>query len=151
MRCFKSLGGIAGVVAIGVAVACTESTGPAEIGTYTLHSIAGEEVPSVFLDGDFSTLRILADTLILWEDGTGRETWLYESTDKTAGSDTSYTVTDNLEYSVTNGRIEIAYECHDFAICAAPPHLAGVFTDSGLEFDLSLGRVPLVFHRIGGM
>jgi hypothetical protein len=93
-------------------------------------------------------VRLLADTLFLADDGTGREVQRVQLLDNAARLMEEYTTDTNLEYTFEGGRLEIAYECADSGSCIAPPHLAGVRTDLGLEFDLALGRVPLVFERL---
>lgn len=127
---------------------CAESTEPEVAEAYVLRSVAGEQLPAVFLDGDFATLRILADTLFLKEDGTGYEARLSEMVDKADGSTNRYSSEANLDYLLANGRIEISYECADMGSCIAPPHLAGAVTITGLVCDVSLGRVPLLFERL---
>lgn len=127
---------------------CGESTEPEVADAYVLRSVAGDQLPAVFLDGDFATLRILADTLFLKEDGTGYEARLSEMVDKADGSTNRYSSETNLDYVLANGRIEISYECADMGSCIAPPHLAGAVTITGLVCDVSLGRVPLLFERL---
>lgn len=140
-----------GVALVAAAVSgCSDAAAPEDSGVYVLRSISGNDVPAVFRENDFTTLHILADTLVLFDDGFGRETWLFESVDKSDGSTHSYADKSELEYTESSGRIEIAYKCDDLALCIAPPHLVGFFTGSGLEFDVSLGFVPLVFDRTGG-
>jgi hypothetical protein len=127
---------------------CGESTKPEVAEAYVLRSIAGDQLPAVFSDGDFVTLRILADTLFLAADGTGYEARLSEMVDKANGSTNRFSSETNFDYLVANGRIEISYECADMGSCIAPPHLAGAVTITGLACDVSLGRVPLLFERL---
>lgn len=145
------------VIAALAAFGCSEKqepTGTAELRrseTYVLRTIDGDPVPAVFNDSEIATERLLADTLILDHGGTGREVQLREVLDKTTGVMNTYTVTNDLTFSVQDGRIEIAYECNDviiFASCIAPPHLVGVVGSTGLLFDHALGRTPLAFERI---
>lgn len=120
--------------------------------TYVLRTIAGEAVPAVFTDHEFSTQRIVADTLVLAGGGTGREVQVLAVLDKTTGELATHTDTLDLTFTVDDGRIEIAYECNDviivFASCIAPPHLAGDVASTGIVFDFALGRTPLAFERI---
>jgi len=129
-------------------VACSEAAGPEYAEVHVLRSVAGDPLPAVYRDGDFATLHILADTLFLANDGTGREVRLSETVDKGDGSTNRYTSVTNFDYVLANGRIEIAYECADMGSCIAPPHLAGAVTITGIAVDLSLGRVPLLFERL---
>jgi len=129
-------------------LACSEATGPDIAETYVLRSVAGDPLPAVFRDGDFATLHMLADTLFLAADGTGYEVQLSEMVDKASGSRNRFTSVINLDYTVVDGRIEIAYECADMGSCIAPPHLAGPVTITGIVFDVSLGRAPLSFERL---
>jgi len=133
--------------ACGVA-SCGESTRPEVAEAYVLRSIAGDQLPAVFSDGDLATFLILADTLFLADDGTGYEARLSEIVDKTNGSTNRFSSEDNFDYVLENGRIEISYECADMGSCIAPPHLAGAVTITGLACDMSLGRVPLLFERL---
>jgi hypothetical protein len=127
---------------------CGESTEPEVAEAYVLRSIADDQLPAVFRDGDFATLWILADTLFLADDGTGYEARLSEMVDKADGSTNRFTSETNFDYELANGRIEISYECADMGSCIAPPHLAGAVTITGLVCDMSLGRVPLQFERL---
>jgi len=127
---------------------CRESTTPEVAEAYVLRSVAGEQLPALFRDGDLAALWILADTLFLAEDGTGYEARLSEMVDKADGSTNRFTSRTNFDYAQANGRIEISYECADMGSCIAPPHLAGAVTITGLACDVSLGRVPLLFERL---
>jgi hypothetical protein len=137
------VGAVVGFVGCG-----SDAAAPEIAQAYVLRSVAGDPLPAVFRDGDFTTLHLLADTLFLRTDGTGYEVRLQELVDKSDGSTNRYTSENNLEYTLQDGRIEIAYECADMGSCIAPPHLAGAVTITGIVFDLSLGRVPLLFERL---
>ncbi len=60
----------------------------------------------------------------------------------------SYTTESPFSVEFVEGRIQIAFDCPDFASCVAPPHFVGYETDMGITFDESLGAAPLVFERI---
>ena len=134
--------------ALTCAVACSEVAGPDIAERYVLRSIDDDPLPAVFRDGDFATLSIIADTLFLAVDGTGHEVQLLESISKADGQAHTYTSVSDLEYTVTDGNISVAYECPDMASCIAPPHLVGAVTITGIVFDFALGRVPLRFERL---
>ncbi len=136
------------VGALSCAVACGGVVGPDIAERYVLRSIDDDPLPAVFRDGDFATLSIIADTLFLAVDGTGYEVQLLESMSKTDGQAHTYTSVSDLEYTVTDGNISVAYECPDMASCIAPPHLVGAVTITGIVFDFALGRVPLRFERL---
>jgi hypothetical protein len=129
-------------------VACGDAAGPELAERYVLRSIDGDALPAVFREGDFATLSIIADTLFLAVDGSGYEVQLLESLSKADGQSHTYTSVSELEYSVTDGNITVAYECPDVASCIAPPHLVGAVTITGIVFDVALGRVPLQFERL---
>ncbi len=137
------LGAVAGLAA------CSDATGPEYAEAYVLRSVAGDPLPAVFRDGDFATLYVLADTLFVTDDGTGYEKRLSEMVDKADGSVNRFSSTTKFDYVIDGGRLEIAYECADMGSCIAPPHLAGAVTITGLVCDVSLGRVPLLFERLG--
>jgi hypothetical protein len=130
------------------AVACGDIAGPEIAERYVLRSIDGDPLPAVFRDGDFATLSIIADTLFLAVDGTGYEVQLLESISKADGHSHAYSSVSDLEYTVTDGNISVAYECPDMASCIAPPHMVGAITITGIVFDVALGRVPLQFERL---
>ncbi len=139
---------VAGIILATAPVGCGE---PAAIVTgeaYVLRSIAGEAVPAVFAESDMVRVRILADTLVLAEDRTGYEVQRLETLTKTDGSLETYRSVMSLTWSVRDGRLAIAYDCPDFASCIEPPHLVGRATGTGVVFDYSLGRTPLVFERV---
>jgi hypothetical protein len=131
-------------------IGCGETAASAAGDTYVLRSIAGDALPAVFTESDAVRVRILADTLVLADDRTGHEVQRLETLTAVDGSLHTYRSVVTLTWSVRDGRLEIAYDCPDFASCIAPPHLAGAATAAGLTFDQSLGRAPLVFERIPG-
>lgn len=139
---------VAAVVLSVVPVACGEPAAIAEGETYVLRSIAGDLVPAVFTESDMVRVRILADTLELAEDHTGREVQHLETFTTVDGSLDTYRSVVSLTWSMRDGRMTIAYDCPDFAACIEPPHLAGTATVTGVTFDFSLGRTPLVFERV---
>jgi len=129
-------------------VGCGDPAASAAGETYVLRSIAGDAIPAVFNESDAVQVRILADTLVLAESGIGHESQRVETLTQGDGSLDTYDVAVQLTWIIREGRLEIAYECPDFASCIAPPHLAGTVTASGLAFDISLGRAPLIFERL---
>lgn len=139
---------VAAVVLAVAPVACGEPTAIAGGETYVLRSIAGDPVPAVFTESEMVRVRILADTLELAADRTGREVQYRETFTTVDGSLDTYRSVVSLTWSVRDGRMTIAYECPDFAVCIEPPHLAGTATSAGVTFDYSLGRTPLVFERV---
>ncbi len=138
-------------VLLAAASGCGDALEPGTYDEYVLRSIAGEPPPAIFVDHEGGTLRILADTLFLTADGTGREVQRLEFTDKAEGSVQVFTAGNELTYTTEEGRLEITYECNDVITvtsCVAPPHLVGSFTPTGLRFTFSLGRAPLEFERV---
>ena len=138
-------------VVLAAASGCGAVLEPGTYDEYVLRFVAGEPLPAIFVDHEGGTLRILADTLFLTADGTGREVQRLEFTDKAEGAVQAFTAANELTYTAEDGRLEITYECNDVFIatsCVAPPHLVGLFTPTGLRFTFSLGRAPLEFERV---
>jgi hypothetical protein len=134
----------------GALPACGDAAGPVAEDSYVLRSIAGDALPALFSESEAVRVRIVADTLVLEDDLTGHEAQRLETYTKVDGSLDIYDTTISLRWVMREGRLEITYDCPDFATCIEPPHLAGTATATGLDFDYSLGRSPLIFERVGG-
>jgi hypothetical protein len=134
---------------------CGEPLGPEDVaGTYVLRSVAGELLPAVAVASDDATFRIVADTLRLRADGTGRRltTTEIEPAVAPAGGNGPEVVRGEraLRFRVVSARVEIEYVCGINEMCVAPPHLSGRRGRGELRIDYALGgRVPLVYGRIG--
>ena len=145
----------AALLAIVLLAGCGEPLGPEDVaGTYVLRSIAGEPLPAVSLASGDGTFRIVADTLRLRADGTGRRltTAEIELAVAPAGEDGQEVVRGEraLRFRVVGARVEIEYVCGINEMCVAPPHLSGRRGRGELRIDYALGgRVPLVYARIG--
>ena len=129
---------------------CGDPVEPLAFEDYVLRTIDGDPLPAVFIDNAAVATWILTDTLHLVEDGTGwRRTLTLLVIPGGNPSERLSSLETPLTHRVVSGRVEIELACEDTASCIAPPHLAGDRTPSGLRFDVALGRVPLVFERLG--
>jgi hypothetical protein len=139
-----------GPLAVVVLTACGEPAEPVPYAEYVLRSIAGERLPAVTTFSLSVDTWILTDTLRLAEDGTGwRRTVILFVTSGGVPSERLHVEERELTHALVEGRLEIVFRCQDTGSCIAGPHLAGVFTPAGLSFDVAMGRVPLLFERLG--
>lgn len=69
----RSLHGVRLGALLAAASACRGWLEPGTYDGYVLRSVAIEPLPAIFVDHEGGTLRILADTLFLSSNGTGRE------------------------------------------------------------------------------
>ncbi len=103
-------------------LSCESSTGPDEVAAeFVLVSLASQSLPAS--PGHGSDLMVMADTLRLFEDGTGQRRMWY-----TSGSLRVLMVSrDALTWRTVEDRLEVSFPCDDHALasCIAPPHLVG--------------------------
>lgn len=132
-----------------VLAACSDPIGPSDVaGMYVLERIGSDALPAVYQSDEYFRLKILADTLWLNEDGSGRRTALlaYEALQGGDDSNGEVPVADEFTFQVVRGRIEIAFACDDTSVCAAPPHFLARLKDGRLQvFNTIVGRVPLIY------
>ncbi len=127
--------------------ACQDSTAvPAGGSRYALRSIAGNPLPAIYAQNPDVTSRVIADTLLLREDGTGE----WKAVIENFFGGPTHVGSAELTYTQRDASITIAFVCDDMGSCLAPPHLVGEIDSSGLEFHLSrISRAPLVYERVG--
>jgi hypothetical protein len=137
------------VLSFAVFLLCSCNLDPDVAGErYVLRSIAGIALPAPYAQNPQHNARILADTLILREDGTGEWRALIEQ------SLNGPTNTARIEVTFTQDGDDIAvsFVCPDLASCVAPPHYVGEALSGGdrIEFRTSrVTRAPLIYARIG--
>ena len=147
------------------ALGCRAAVDPDPFGAgsvFVLQSIAGESLPATEAQNAACRSLVVADTLALYDDGTGvRRTVLdvpsYEGavdpvTCESAASSPRKRVTqeNDFTYRLNGTAIAVDYPCNDVIIvmasCIAGPHHTGMLTAEGLVFDVSrTGRAPLVY------
>jgi hypothetical protein len=119
-------------------------------GTYVLRGIAGEPLPALAWETEYTAVHILADTLHLVPGGRGevRRTVEVHSFVPQPSQQVS-SMRSELGIRLHRGRLELTHVCPPNANCVAGPHLIGQLTAEGLTFDTGDGiRVPLVYERI---
>lgn len=141
-------------IALGAAASCDDSpvspvSGPGEL--FVLRTIDGDALPAPAVVTDGYALELVADSLLLRPDGTGREVRV--------GRQTSSGVTEQVreivdfEYTRVGDSIAVTVPCNDglvgSASCIAPPHYAGRRTPDGISFDFWVGfQTPMVFELV---
>jgi hypothetical protein len=115
---------------------------------YVLRSIAGIALPAPYAQNPQHTARILADTIVLREDGTGEWRALIEQ----SLNGPAHVARVELTYTQDGDDIAVSFVCKDGAACVAPPHYVGEALSGGdrIEFRTSrVTRAPLIYARIG--
>lgn len=128
------------LVALGAA-ACSDPLGPGDVaGIYALRSAGGQSLPATVTIGSFSFV-ILADTLHLRPDGSGRHARISQNP---GGPPQRFDI--DLRFETLNGRIEITFMCPPNALCTAGPHLIARREGSGLRADE--GSLVLAYRSV---
>ena len=130
---------------------------------FVLESIAGQALPAPEAQNTACGSVVIADTLALYDDGTGlrrtvQEVPSYEGavnpvTCEPAASGPRKRITQEnaFDYRLNGSAIEVDYPCNDVIIvmasCIAGPHHTGTLSAEGIVFDVSrTGRSPLVYR-----
>jgi hypothetical protein len=157
--------GTAAVVIVGAALACRATVDPDPFRTgqvFVLQSIAGVALPAPESQNNACGSRVVADTLVLYDDGTGLRRTVQDvpSYDGPVNPDTCepaasapkerITQDNEFDYQLNESAIAVTYHCNDVIIvaasCIAGPHHSGTLSAQGLVFDESrTGRAPLVY------
>ena len=127
---------------------CSSSLEPFDLGqVYVLESIEGKALPAEYAANLEFHARMLADTLILGENGKGE--WR-----ATIESDTPGGAPRHEQFALTYERsglvISISFVCNDSALasCIATPHLVGTIGETAITISESrITRQPLVYRR----
>lgn len=125
--------------------------------TYALVEVAGDPLPTLWLENDFGRLTVLADTLWLDGGGSGRRhaAFRWEPVGGVPGPEAREELRydeGRFRYDLEDGRLVLEFRCpgfFSFALCATPPHGIGDLADEALRLDSMLGaRAPLVYRRL---
>ena len=123
-------------------------------GAYALQSVSGKSLPADVLTNDFVRVSAVADTLFLFENGTGANVSVERVTDAEHPQGVVYRWESSFKYTLEGDRLSVEYYCNDvlvLASCAAPPHLRGTVDGAALTADFALGRrVPQLFTKVAG-
>ena len=132
---------------------CSDPIRPSDLeGIYVLERIGSDALPAVLQSDQYFRVYIVADTLRLNDDGSGRRTGLLEYEGLLGGDDSNgeVEVANEFTFQVVRGRIEIAFACNDTRSCVAPPHYIARLKDGGLQVQYAVGgRVPLIYRNAG--
>ena len=123
-------------------------------GAYALQSVSGKALPAEVLTNEFVRVAAVADTLFLFENGTGANVSVERLTDEEHPQGATFRWEASLKYTLEGNRLSVEYYCNDvlvLASCAAPPHLRGALDGTTLNVDFALGhRVPQRFTKVAG-
>ena len=123
-------------------------------GAYALQSVNGKALPAEVLTNEYVRVAAVADTLFLFENGTGANVSVERLTDEEHPQGATFRWEASLKYTLEGGRLSVEYYCNDvlvLASCAAPPHLRGALDGTTLDIDFALGhRVPQRFTKVAG-
>lgn len=123
-------------------------------GAYALQSVSGKSLPADIVTNEYVRVAALADTLFLFENGTGANVSVERITDEQHPQGVVHRWEGSLKYTLENNRLSVEYYCNDvlvLASCAAPPHVRGTFDDVALNVDFALQqRVPQRFTKVAG-
>lgn len=133
-------------------LSCADPSGPSKAGqVYVLDRVGPDSLPAVYYSDDTFLVRMLADTLRLFEDGSGTRTSLLEYEVLPGGSGTpgEVPVASEFTYELKHWRLEIVFECADTGACIAPPHFIARLSSGELRVEYALGgRVPLIYRVV---
>jgi hypothetical protein len=120
---------------LALASGCRESLSPPGlVGTYVLQRVGDAPIPAVIFAAGGTTVRVIADTLVLGMNNRGRFVSI-QTIEAQAGPGAPTRIAARLTYSVVRvqeapadrvtSRVEVHlhFECPPNALCAAGPHL----------------------------
>jgi hypothetical protein len=123
-------------------------------GAYALQSVSGKSLPADVVTNEYVRVASVADTLFLFENGTGANVSVERITDEAHPQGVVRRWEAFLKYTLDGNRLSVEYYCNDvivLASCAAPPHLRGTFDAAGLNVDFAMQqRVPQRFTKVAG-
>lgn len=117
---------------------------------YVLSTVDGEVLPAVIAENELAVVRVIADTIRLYGNGTGVRARVTETT-----SDVTLDVVEprprspeSFVYRITGDRFEADFPCPPEASCVAPPHLVGTLSDAGQVLTSAAAWRVLVYLRV---
>ena len=123
-------------------------------GAYALQSVNGKSLPADVTVNDFIRVAAVADTLFLFENGTGANVTVERLTDAEHPQGVVDRYEGSFKYTLEGNRLAVEYYCNDvlvLAACAAPPHLRGTFDGMALNVDFAMvQRAPQRFTKVAG-
>lgn len=129
-------------------------TGPDLRGNlYVLRSVNDQPLPTTAFDRGTFRMVVIADTIVLHDDGTGMRTTVGDTYSKgEVGAPPVEPVRErivvDLRWSMVLDRFEATFICPPNAMCIAGPHLVGGLDGDGLVLETDLGRlVPTEYAR----
>lgn len=122
---------------------------------FVLRTARGNPLPVVELSDEWRTLQLLADTIMLRDDGSGTRRTSYLSHEAAARVDSSVTLIVPVSYKVDGDKIRVGLGCPAGMACAfdyVVPYISGRLTRTGIRFDRGVGTgaynvVPLVYDQ----
>ena len=145
-------------VAFGVAASCSSGTEPRVRDAFVLQSVAGEALPTLEYANGACGTTLVADTIVLFEDGTGTRSTARDvpsyagavdplTCEPAASSPRKRSFTRAVfTYLLDANAISFDFPCNDTASCVPPSVQAGTLSEEGLVLDAFYGvRTPLVY------
>lgn len=131
--------------------ACDDPMGPSDAaGTYVLQTVSDAPLPAIITDNSYARITLVADTLRLDADRSGRELVVQRFLAHGSGEpERTSSGTAHVAWNVSGGgEIQVQYVCPPGAACLfAPPQThTGRVTDDGLV--IRVGPHDYAFRRI---
>ena len=134
-----------------IPLACSDSLAPGDVlGTYVLHNVAGDALPTLLYTTEFVIFRVFAVTLRFTLNGRGSINTLRESEPvKGDGPTEPFRWQTGFSYKLIEDRVEVVFDCPPNASCVKGPHLVLRGISAGLRADFALGaRLPLFYRQV---
>lgn len=109
------------IVAFAVAASCSSPFEASELaGTYTAYQIRGESLPYTYSIIDAKRITLIADSVILRPDGTGRFGRTSEIVDQKLGTSEIERMTLEFAYTIDGSTLDVHEPCHTACIDLTP-------------------------------
>jgi hypothetical protein len=136
---------LAALLAMTTVAGCSLTGPDRDEGEYVLVSLKGTPVPTVTTELPSLLVIVVADTIVLRDDGTGVRTSVSDSYEMIDGVPSGaepnrVRSSTSITWSTVLGLFEAAFVCPPNANCIAGPHIIGRFSDDGLVLERDLGR-----------
>ncbi|MGH7638688.1 MAG: hypothetical protein ACREOK_13655 [Gemmatimonadaceae bacterium] len=145
-------------VPFALAAACSSGTEPGVRDVFVLQSIAGETLPALEHVNAACGVILVADTIVLFEDGTATRSTARDipsysgavdplTCEPAASSPRKRRLTRQaFLYNLDANVISFDFPCNDTASCVPPSVTGGTLSDTGLIIDMShIARTPMVY------